>query len=59
MYSRRVPQAKVFQRWSKWFYWDKYGRMIGPFDTPQITATACNLYCRRIRIDEVIKRLFK
>jgi hypothetical protein len=56
---RRVPQTKVFQKWSKWWYWDKHGKLVGPFNTPHEAATACNLYCRRIKIDEVTKRLFK
>lgn len=49
MKQKKVPQTKVFRQWSKWWYWDKQGQMVGPHDERDTALLACNRYLRRVQ----------
>ena len=52
MLKKKVPQTKVFERWSMWWYWNQYGKDVGPYDSRAIAVKECNAYLRYIQWDK-------
>jgi len=44
-----VSQSKVFQQWSKFWFWNQNGKQVGPFDSRHIAVEKCNEYLRQIQ----------
>lgn len=55
--EKKIPQTKVFERWSKWWYWNQNGKQVGPFDSRRIAFEECNVYLRRIQWDKKHERI--
>ena len=47
--SKKIPQTKVFERWSMWWFWNQYGKMVGPHDSRRIALEECSTYLKRIQ----------
>ena len=50
--KKKIAQTKVFQQWSKWWFWNQNGKQVGPFDSRHIALEECNTYLRRIQWDK-------